>query len=88
MIKFTTESGATYLYDEQKNRAQRLEGPYSPGIDYTVVPDGKWQNLVGIGPIALGQSVDMTFTAGKWRLTTPVTHIEVVAHEVKEASNE
>lgn len=79
MIKFTTASGATYLYDEQKNRVQRLSGPYSPGIDYVAVPDGKWQTLTSIGPITVGQSVSMTFTTNKWRLTTPVTHIEVDA---------
>ena len=32
MIRFTTESGAVYLYDKENARVQRQEGPMNPRL--------------------------------------------------------
>ena len=78
MKRITTESGAVYLYDYANGRVQRVEGPYSALIDYDAVPDGKWQTLTGMSPLIIGESVQMTFVSGKWRITTPLVSIEEV----------
>lgn len=68
---FRTESGAEYAVKDGK--ATRLEGsPFSPGIDYTTMPDGEWLPLVTT--IEVGSSVYMSNYA-KFRQTTPVEEV-------------
>lgn len=74
MLKITTESGAVYLDDDM--RVMRLSGPYSPGIDYTVVPDSEWHTVNAPVNWELGISAYISFVNGKFRTTTPVVSIE------------
>lgn len=76
MIKFTTESGAEYVYDANTRNVVRLDGPYSPGINYDRVPDGFWQGVEQISKIEVGHRVHIVLSEGLFRTTTPVVSIE------------
>lgn len=79
MIKFTTESGAEYVYDTDARKVVRLDGPYSPGINYDRVPDGLWQTVRGISRIEVGSRVRIALAESLYRTTTPVVSIEEVS---------
>ena len=76
MLKITTESGAVYL--DTGHRVMRLSGPFSPGIDYTAVPDAEWQHTKALTGWSYGEPAYINFINGKWRVTTPVVSMEVV----------
>lgn len=77
MWKISTESGAVYLYDDVELLVQR-QGPFSPGIDYAVLPDDEWLELSRAPDFIAGESTDMSFITGKWRVTTPIVSIEEI----------
>lgn len=74
MIHITTTSGAEYLIDGL--RAQRLSGPYSPLIDYTVAPDGVWEALTSEPRIEIGEQLLLLKEGGRFRLSTPIVAVE------------
>lgn len=74
MIRLTTASGAEYLIDGLS--AQRLTGPYSPGIDYVKSPDGAWEPLASEPVIKVGQPLFLIRDDGSVRVTTPVAQVE------------
>jgi hypothetical protein len=75
---FTTESGAHYAIRSggKYGEAARLDGPYSPGIDYVEVPDAEFLPLARKPEIVVGQRAQLVFANGKWRITTPVLTID------------
>lgn len=75
MIKFTTESGAEYMFDEVSSELKRIEGPYNPNIR---LPDGEWLTVLNHQPIVVGQSAIFDLEGDKRRITTYVTSIEEV----------
>lgn len=78
MLKFTTASGATYLIDRENYRAMRVEGPYSPGIDYHERPDAVWHDLTIQPQIVVGERTYLHMRGSMYRLTTAVVEIEEV----------
>lgn len=77
MKKITTESGAIYHYDEENSRVMR-EGPNSPGIDYSKVPDGGWDHVEGTSILEVGRVAGFLLGFNNYRITTPVVTIEEV----------
>lgn len=77
MIRLTTESGATYHVDIERGRVTRT-GPHSPGIDYSTLPDDQWHTVLAHDPFEVGKSAAFRLGASRYRITTPVTHIEEV----------
>lgn len=75
LLKFTTESGAEYLFDKEGQRLIRLEGPHNPGIQ---LPDGEWLGVTRDWPIVVGQFAIFDLEGDKRRITTYVTSIEEV----------
>ena len=74
-IKVTTESGAEYLLTPD-GLVTRLSGPWSPGIDYALRPDGEPDQLVPDNPDPIpGKSWIMQFVGGGYRVTTPVVSV-------------
>lgn len=74
MIHVTTTSGAEYLIDGLQ--AQRLSGPYSPLIDYTVAPNGVWEALTSKPKIEVGERLALFKEGGRFRLSTPIVSVE------------
>lgn len=76
MIRFTTASGAVYLYDKDNGRVQRQGGPMNSRLR---LDNGTWADLDPTQrppDIAIGQGVFFALAEGYYRATTPVTHIE------------
>lgn len=79
MIKVLTRSGATYLIDDQLMEICRLEGPFSPDINYKTAPDGLWRRFTRRSTLRLGAELIVRNETGPkmWaRMTTPVVNIE------------
>lgn len=71
IVGFRTESGAEYAVEG--TRAMRLDGsPFSPGIDYSTVPDSTLMDLATT--VEVGGHVYMT-KGIKFRQTTPVVEV-------------
>lgn len=75
MLKLTTKSGAVYLLDTEKPRLRR-QGPHSPGINYSLVPDDEWHALRSFAEPVVGKPAVFGLAAGMFRVTTPVVSIE------------
>lgn len=73
MKRITTQSGATYLWQDDKGKVLR-EGPAA----YTDAdkPDGEWLTVVEWSRPAVGQSWTLVFPDSRVRLTTPVVSVE------------
>lgn len=80
MYKVKTESGATYLVDDDHMVAVRLlNSPESPGIDYKLFADGEWKPFDWRAPIEVGKAMWLRHSESNWfRYTTPVLDVEVV----------
>ena len=78
MIRFTTESGAEYVIRSRDDVREmtRLSGPFSPGIDYDVLPDTQWHELVRFVGVEVGKPATMILAAGKVRVTTNVVSVD------------
>jgi hypothetical protein len=84
MIKVLTRSGAEYLIDDDLGEVCRLNGPWSPGINYKTHPDGLWNRFTGRSAVRLGQSI--WFSSPVWnRVTTPVVNTEFIESTVGDA---
>lgn len=76
MIRFTTASGAVYLYDTDNARVQCQEGPMNAGLR---LDNDTWAYLEQGLPkpdIQVGDSAVFHLEGDFYRVTTPVTHIE------------
>jgi hypothetical protein len=79
-LRFETRSGAEYVIDRDAYKVVRLDGPYSPEINYRDYADGVWHDLYTLPEVTVGRQVYMVFgnDGGSYRITTPVTNVEEV----------
>lgn len=78
-IRFTTQSGATYLLRDDGTHASlmRESGPMNAWIHHG---NGEWMDVVGTYTVALGESSAFELADGLTaHVTTPVVAIDVVA---------
>lgn len=87
MLRITTESGANYLYDVEKERVMRKTGPFSRGINYDLVPDAEWQFLVDSSELRIGECWNMVFDNDPWRRTTPIVDVKPIPDEEDEGED-
>lgn len=76
-IRFTTESGATYLLRDDGTHAQvkREQGPMNPRMR---LPNDEWLDIVGAYRVERGWSAEFDLANDLTRITTPVVGIDVV----------